>query len=113
MMFSMILIWLGCFLLAAVLLHKRIIWGGVFGAFPALHISDHSQGDNPREKNGGKPCGASSVGIVFGHKRTRASGEEDESCIAVSSLHFEPTDHVEWTISFREKQIEDKTIELM
>ena len=38
MMFSMILIWLGCFLLAAVLLHKRIIWGGVFGAFPALHM---------------------------------------------------------------------------
>ena len=38
MMFSMILIWLACFLLAAVLLHKRIIWGGVFGAFPALHM---------------------------------------------------------------------------
>lgn len=38
MMFSMILIWLVCFLLAAVLLHKRIIWGGVFGAFPALHM---------------------------------------------------------------------------
>lgn len=37
-MFSMILIWLVCFLLAAVLLHKRIIWGGVFGAFPALHM---------------------------------------------------------------------------
>ena len=34
----MILIWLVCFLLAAVLLHKRIIWGGVFGAFPALHM---------------------------------------------------------------------------
>lgn len=38
MMFSMILIWLGCFLLAAVLLHKRIAWGGIFGAFPALHM---------------------------------------------------------------------------
>ena len=38
MMFSMILIWLVCFLLAAVLLHKRISWGGVFGAFPALHM---------------------------------------------------------------------------
>ena len=38
MMFSMILIWLVCFLLAAVLLHKRITWGGVFGAFPALHM---------------------------------------------------------------------------
>ena len=38
MMVSMILIWLACFLLAAVLLHKRIIWGGVFGAIPALHM---------------------------------------------------------------------------
>ena len=38
MMYSMILIWLGCFLLAAVLLHKKIVWGGVFGAFPALHM---------------------------------------------------------------------------
>lgn len=78
-----------------------------------IRISDHSQGDSPREKNGGKRSGASSVGIIFCHKRTSASGEEDESRIAVSSLHFEPTDHVEWSISFREKQIEDKTIELM
>jgi len=35
---AMILIWLACFLLAAVLLHKGIVWGGVFGAFPALHM---------------------------------------------------------------------------
>lgn len=35
---SMILIWLACFLLAAVLLHKGIIWGGVFGVLPALHM---------------------------------------------------------------------------
>jgi len=34
----MILIWLACFLVAAVLLHKGIIWGGVFGAFPSLHM---------------------------------------------------------------------------
>ena len=34
----LLLIWLACFLLAAVLLHKGIIWGGVFGAFPALHM---------------------------------------------------------------------------
>lgn len=38
MALSMILIWLACFLIAAVLLHKDIIWGGVFGAFPALHM---------------------------------------------------------------------------
>jgi len=35
---AMILIWLGCFLIAAVLLHKGMVWGGVFGAFPALHM---------------------------------------------------------------------------
>ena len=35
---SMILVWLGCFLITAVLLHKGIVWGGVFGVFPALHM---------------------------------------------------------------------------
>lgn len=38
MAMGMILIWLGCFLIAAVLLHKGIVWGGVFGAFPAIHM---------------------------------------------------------------------------
>ncbi len=34
----MVVIWLGCFYIAAVLLHKGIIWGGVFGILPALHM---------------------------------------------------------------------------
>jgi len=34
----MVLIWLGCFYIAAVLLHKGVIWGGVFGLLPALHM---------------------------------------------------------------------------
>ena len=38
MAMAMILIWLACFLIAAVLLHKGIVWGGVFGAVPALHM---------------------------------------------------------------------------
>lgn len=38
MAMGMILIWLACFLIAAVLLHKGIIWGGIIGAFPALHM---------------------------------------------------------------------------
>lgn len=38
MVLSMILIWLACFLVAAVLLHKGIIWGSAFGALPALHM---------------------------------------------------------------------------
>ena len=38
MAMGMILRWLACFLIAAVLLHKGIIWGGIFGAFPAVHM---------------------------------------------------------------------------
>ena len=38
MALSIFLIRLACFLIAAVLLHKGIIWGGVFGLFPALHM---------------------------------------------------------------------------
>ncbi|MBE6935776.1 MAG: hypothetical protein E7458_04660 [Ruminococcaceae bacterium] len=38
MVMSMVLIWMGCFLYAALLLHKGIFWGGVFGAFPAVHM---------------------------------------------------------------------------
>ena len=39
MVLPMILVWLACFLLAGVLLHKGIVWGGVFGAFPALFMA--------------------------------------------------------------------------
>ena len=38
MALGMISIWLTCFLIAAVLLHKGIIWCGIFGAFPAVHM---------------------------------------------------------------------------
>ena len=38
MAMGMILIWLACFLIAAVLLHKGILWGSIFGVFPALHM---------------------------------------------------------------------------
>lgn len=34
----MVLIWLACFFIAAVLLHKGIIWGGVFGMLPAAQM---------------------------------------------------------------------------
>ena len=44
---SMILIWLACFLIAAVLFHKGIIWGGIFGAFPALHMIYHGGSEIP------------------------------------------------------------------
>ena len=38
MTLSVILVWLACFLVAAVLLHKGIIWGSIFGAVPAVHM---------------------------------------------------------------------------
>ena len=37
MALSVFWIWLGCFLIAAVLLHKGIFWGGILGTLPALH----------------------------------------------------------------------------
>lgn len=38
MAMGMILIWMACFLIAAILHHKGILWGSVFGIFPALHM---------------------------------------------------------------------------
>lgn len=35
---SVILIWIACFFLAAFFLHKGIFWGGIFGLFPAVHM---------------------------------------------------------------------------
>ena len=38
---SMALLWVACFFVAAVMLHKGIFWGGVFGVLPALHMIYH------------------------------------------------------------------------
>ncbi len=35
---SMVLIWLACFWSSALLLHKGLFWGGIFGLFPAIHM---------------------------------------------------------------------------
>ena len=78
-----------------------------------IRISDCDQGDSPRQKATGKKSGAASVGIIFGQKRTGATGEGDQAHITVSALHFEPMDGVEWNVSFKEKQIKEKTVELM
>ena len=78
-----------------------------------IRISDSVQGDSPRQKGNGKRNGAVGVGIIFGQKRTDASGKNDKTRIAVSALHFEPVDSVVWNISFREKEIQAMTVELM
>ena len=35
---SMILIWLACFWVSALFLHKGLFWGGIFGMFPGIHM---------------------------------------------------------------------------
>ena len=35
---SMALFWLACFWIAAFLLHKGLVWGGIFGLIPGLHM---------------------------------------------------------------------------
>ncbi|MEE0944480.1 MAG: substrate-binding domain-containing protein [Clostridia bacterium] len=35
---SMVLLWLACFWISAILLHKGVFWGGVFGLFPAINM---------------------------------------------------------------------------
>ncbi len=35
---SMIMIWLACFWISALLLHKGVFWGGVFGLIPGIHM---------------------------------------------------------------------------
>ena len=35
---SMILVWLACFWISALLLHKGLFWGGVFGLIPAINM---------------------------------------------------------------------------
>ena len=35
---SMALLWVACFWIAALLLHKGLVWGGIFGLIPGLHM---------------------------------------------------------------------------
>ena len=35
---TMALLWLACFWIAAFLLHKGLVWGGIFGLIPGLHM---------------------------------------------------------------------------
>ena len=35
---SMVLIWIACFWIAALLLHKGLFWGGIFGIIPGIHM---------------------------------------------------------------------------
>ena len=35
---SMALVWLGCFWVSALLFHKGVFWGSIFGIFPAINM---------------------------------------------------------------------------
>jgi len=78
-----------------------------------VRISDNVPGDSPRQKGNGRRNGAVGVGIIMGQKRTDPTGTDNKNHIAVSSLHFEPADSVVWNVSFREKQIQERIVELL
>lgn len=69
-------------------------------------ISDCVQSDPPKYIGNGKVIGGS-IGVSA---ITRLS----KGCRSVcSSMHFEPVDHIEWRMTFREKMAEDAEIKLI
>ncbi len=88
----------------------------------AFRIVDCAQSDQPRYKQGyKKPENQSAVsfGIIGGAFApvTLVTGHESASNgtnhIAMSALHFEPDEEIEWRIVFQEKPNEDLTVSLI
>ncbi len=82
----------------------------------SFQIKDSRQNDEPRSK--GKALdGASSIGIIGGADgpTARAFVKEENAKIhmALSALHFEWTDKVEWKMIFRVKQMKDIEVKLI
>lgn len=75
----------------------------------SFRITDFSRGDSPREK-GGKACGATAIGIIFGHSR---EDEGDFVAAAASSLYFTLPEQTTWQISFRERQYDEIKVSLL
>lgn len=79
-----------------------------------IRISDCAENERPREKDGQKSGGAAGIGIVFGRQSSGPADDEGKRTrIAVSSMHFEPVDKVEWNIAFREGEKEERTLSLL
>ena len=83
----------------------------------AFSIQDCAEGDRPRRKEAACDgfCPAASVGIIGGADGPTmvfAAGQPNARLhAACSSLHFEPTDEVQWRMVFREKPMGDCTVE--
>ena len=85
-------------------------------------ITDSLQSDEPRlipgYTSGSKSKEAEAIGIIGGADGPTAiimgtPKSKGQLHASVSRLFFEPFDTVRWQLSFKEKQIKEKTIELM
>lgn len=90
----------------------------------SIMIRDCADGDSPRIKTPDYSeiaettfSPAVSIGIIGGADGPTAiivaNRAEPKMHTACSSLHFEPVDEVEWQIVFREKMVEDITVEVI
>ena len=70
-----------------------------------VSIQDCDRGDSPRRRNAPSGVRGSSCGILLAVPRGAAHA-------AVSSMHFEPVERVEWRMIFHEKTVEDMEIEI-
>ena len=73
-----------------------------------VSISDCSQGDSPRIKKNSDIIGGA-VGVAVLVKTDKDPGYRT----VCSSMHFEPLNHIEWRMTFREKISEDVEIKLL
>ncbi len=88
---------------------------------PSEHFSiqDCSDGDRPKPRTAPSPSGpksAPSLGLFLNLKPKELSALLSEPGViphpAASALHFEPAERIEWRTVFREKTLEDITIEI-
>lgn len=73
-------------------------------------VWDCAEGDRPRKKHDKKKsCGAMAVAVIGGEKGNQTTGIHS----AMSSLYFEPAEHVEWRIVFHVDTKEKMKVELI
>ncbi|MBQ8210035.1 MAG: hypothetical protein IJZ35_05585 [Clostridia bacterium] len=82
-----------------------------------FRVCDCLRNDSPVYVGAQSPDGSSAIGIIGGADGPTAvmlsASGKNESHIACSALHFEPTDNVEWKTVFREKLCADIQVDLM
>lgn len=83
----------------------------------AFSVRDTAQSDEPRPKQADLNPAHAAIGIIGGADGPTAfcltTPDEEGRHAVCSSLHFAPTDAVEWRISFYHKPVEDITIKLI